>query len=192
VLAVFPQSITVGDIIRSVDGSLAPVKCVVGKGHEPRPPRIPRGYLVPPRPTPRQQVNSAWLVAATDGPPGLASVDSVAGSRWWLRGRRPWPPPRSLHFVALERAGSADPEAFEPYLVAGFDPVANAKPRMRQQELADRQVGEEGGVLRDERDRVARRIVAELLRRARSPSAWSNRHGNQRGRLPQIPPGESE
>ena len=34
VLAASPESITVGNIIRSVDGSLAPVKCVVGKGEE--------------------------------------------------------------------------------------------------------------------------------------------------------------
>jgi Rrf2 family cysteine metabolism transcriptional repressor len=31
VLAASPESITVGDIIRSVDGSLAPVQCVSGK-----------------------------------------------------------------------------------------------------------------------------------------------------------------
>jgi Rrf2 family transcriptional regulator, cysteine metabolism repressor len=31
VLAVAPQMITIGDIIRSVDGSLAPVKCVSGR-----------------------------------------------------------------------------------------------------------------------------------------------------------------
>jgi Rrf2 family transcriptional regulator, cysteine metabolism repressor len=34
VLAGAPESITVGAIIRSVDGSLAPVKCVVGKTEE--------------------------------------------------------------------------------------------------------------------------------------------------------------
>jgi Rrf2 family transcriptional regulator, cysteine metabolism repressor len=33
-LAVPPEAITVGDIIRSVDGSLAPVQCVSGRGHE--------------------------------------------------------------------------------------------------------------------------------------------------------------
>lgn len=32
VLAVSPESITVGDIVRSVDGSLAPVKCVSDRG----------------------------------------------------------------------------------------------------------------------------------------------------------------
>ena len=32
VLAVSPETITVGDVIRSVDGSLAPVTCVSGKG----------------------------------------------------------------------------------------------------------------------------------------------------------------
>jgi Rrf2 family protein len=32
VLAVSPQTITVGDVIRSVDGSLAPVNCMSGKG----------------------------------------------------------------------------------------------------------------------------------------------------------------
>ena len=32
VLTVSPESITVGDIIRSVDGSLAPVRCGEGKG----------------------------------------------------------------------------------------------------------------------------------------------------------------
>jgi Rrf2 family protein len=31
-LAVSPQTITVGDVIRSVDGSLAPVNCMSGKG----------------------------------------------------------------------------------------------------------------------------------------------------------------
>ena len=32
-LAVAPEAITVGDIIRLVDGSLAPVQCVSGRGH---------------------------------------------------------------------------------------------------------------------------------------------------------------
>jgi Rrf2 family protein len=34
VLAGSPEAITVGDIIRAVDGSLAPVKCVVGRSDE--------------------------------------------------------------------------------------------------------------------------------------------------------------
>jgi Rrf2 family protein len=34
VLAVSPETVTVGDLIRSVDGSLAPVKCVVGRTDE--------------------------------------------------------------------------------------------------------------------------------------------------------------
>lgn len=34
VIAVAPEKITVGDIIRAVDGSLAPVKCIVGKNEE--------------------------------------------------------------------------------------------------------------------------------------------------------------
>jgi Rrf2 family protein len=34
VLAGSPETITVGDIIRAVDGSLAPVKCVVGRSDE--------------------------------------------------------------------------------------------------------------------------------------------------------------
>jgi Rrf2 family protein len=34
VLAVSPEATTVGDIIRAVDGSLAPVKCVVGRSDE--------------------------------------------------------------------------------------------------------------------------------------------------------------
>ena len=34
VLTASPETISVGDIIRAVDGSLAPVNCVVGRGHE--------------------------------------------------------------------------------------------------------------------------------------------------------------
>ena len=34
VLAGSPEAITVGDVIRAVDGSLAPVKCVVGRSDE--------------------------------------------------------------------------------------------------------------------------------------------------------------
>ena len=34
VLAVSPETTTVGDVIRAVDGSLSPVKCVVGRSDE--------------------------------------------------------------------------------------------------------------------------------------------------------------
>jgi Rrf2 family protein len=34
VLAVSPDAISVGDVIRSVDGSAAPVRCVVGRGEQ--------------------------------------------------------------------------------------------------------------------------------------------------------------
>jgi Rrf2 family protein len=34
VLTVSPETITVGDIVRSVDGSSAPVRCVAGRGEE--------------------------------------------------------------------------------------------------------------------------------------------------------------
>jgi Rrf2 family protein len=36
-LAVQPREVTVGDIIRFVDGPLEPVKCVVGRAHRPCP-----------------------------------------------------------------------------------------------------------------------------------------------------------
>ena len=47
---------------------------------------------------------------------------------------------------------------------SGDSLVAGANPRMGQQELADRQVGEERRVLGDQGDGVARRVVAELGR----------------------------
>ena len=46
----------------------------------------------------------------------------------------------------------------------GVFAAAGPHPRVRQQELAHRHVGEERGVLRDQGDGVARRIVAELGR----------------------------
>ena len=43
--------------------------------------------------------------------------------------------------------------------------AADRDARMRHQELADRQIGKKRRVLRDQRDRVFRRIVAEIRRR---------------------------
>ena len=84
-----------------------------------------------------------------------------------INSARVWPPESSVMRLSRSIASPvnwlAKSIAFGHQLL-GFAP-RRADPRMRHQELADRQIGEERGVLRDQRDRIFRGIIAEILRR---------------------------